>query len=187
MMTHDAMFTPLPEAPRGTTATTAAPRAKAAADWLPELPAPEEPPAVPRHPKHGTPSATWAYRDAEGRPLFVVARFDPPDGKEVMPLTFGTLRGRRGWQWKAPPTPSPLYGLPDLAARPAAPVLVVEGEKTADAAALLFPEHVAVTWQGGSNAAGRADWTPLAGRRVTVWPDHDDGRPQGCRRSRGGL
>ena len=165
------MFAPLPEAPR---ATTTAPRAKPAADWLPELPAPEEPPVTPRHAKHGTPSDAWTYRDAEGRPLFMVARFDPPDGKELLPFTFGTLRGARGWHWKAPATPSPLYRLHDLAARPAAPVLVVEGEKTAEAAALLFPEHVATTWQGGASAAGRADWAPLAGRCVTIWPDHDD-------------
>jgi hypothetical protein len=167
------IFAPLPEASRATTATTA-PRAKPAADWLPELPAPEEPPATPRHARHGTPSATWTYRDAEGRPLFMVARFDPPDGKELLPYTFGILRGARGWHWKAPPTPSPLYRLHDLAARPEAAVLVVEGEKAAEAAALLFPDHVATTWQGGASAAGRANWEPLAGRRVTIWPDNDD-------------
>jgi hypothetical protein len=171
MMDAADIFAPLPEAPRS---TTTAPRAKPAGDWLPELPAPEEPPAAPRHLKHGTPSATWTYRDAEGRALFMVARFDPPDGKELVPYTYGVLRGARGWHWKGPPTPSPLYRLHDLAARPAEPVLVVEGEKAAEAAALLFPEHVATTWQGGSSAAGRADWAPLAGRRVTIWPDHDD-------------
>ena len=172
MMDAAEMFAPLPEAPRATTAT-GAPRAKDAADWLPELPAPEEPPAAPPHPKHGEPSATWTYRDSEGRPLFMVARFDLPGGKELMPHTFGTLRGARGWHWKAPATPSPLYRLHDLTARPTAPVLVVEGEKSAEAAALLFPHHVPVTWQGGSSAADRADWAPLAGRRVIIWPDHD--------------
>ncbi|WP_270934421.1 DUF927 domain-containing protein [Falsiroseomonas oryzae] len=170
MMDAADTFAPLPDAP---SATTTGPRAKPADDWLPELPAPEEPPGTPRHAKQGTPAATWTYRDAEGRPLFMVARFDTQDGKEMLPCTFGVLRGRRGWQWKAPPTPSALYRLPDLAARPDAPVLVVEGEKTADAAALLFPEQVAVTWQGGSGAATRADWTPMAGRRVLIWPDHD--------------
>ena len=32
---------------------------------------------------------------------------------------------------------------------------------------------MAVTSSGGSNAAGKADWSPLAGRSVVIWPDHD--------------
>ncbi len=83
------------------------------------------------------------------------------------------MRLALGWQWKAAPAPRPLYGLDRLALAPAAPVLVVEGEKTADAAAALFPEFVAVTWSGGGKAATRADWAPLAGRRVVILPDAD--------------
>lgn len=165
------IFAPLPETPEATTATTTAPPVTG---WTPELPAPEEPPAtLPRH-RHGVPVATWIYRDAERRPLFVVARFEPPGRKkEILPLTYGTLGRRRGWHWKAPPVPAPLYGLPDLAARPDAPVVVVEGEKKTAPSTRLFPEHVATTWQGGADAAGRADWAPLEGRRVVIWPDHD--------------
>lgn len=169
-MTDLDMFAPLPPMPEQETGTTTAPRA---GEWLPELPAPEEPPAtLPRH-RHGAPASTWVYRNAEGLPLFMVARFARPSGKEILPLTFGTMDGRRGWHWKAPPTPAPLYGLPDLAARPDAPVVVVEGEKAADAAAHLLPSHVAVTWQGGCNAVAKADWQALAGRRVAMWPDND--------------
>jgi DNA primase len=53
-------------------------------------------------------------------------------------------------------------------------VLVTEGEKAADAAAALFPDVVAITWPGGAMAVGKADWSPLRGRRVTIWPDADD-------------
>jgi putative DNA primase/helicase len=53
-------------------------------------------------------------------------------------------------------------------------MLVVEGEKSADAANTLFPDWVAVTSQGGSKAVGKADWTSLRGRSVMIWPDHDD-------------
>lgn len=38
---------------------------------------------------------------------------------------------------------------------------------------MLFPDNIGVTSQGGSQAAGKADWTPLAGRDVLIWPDHD--------------
>jgi hypothetical protein len=52
-------------------------------------------------------------------------------------------------------------------------VLVVEGEKATDAAATIFPNCVAMTWPGGAMAVGKADWTPLRGRRVIIWPDND--------------
>jgi predicted P-loop ATPase len=52
-------------------------------------------------------------------------------------------------------------------------VLVVEGEKCRDAAALVLPGQVVVSWCGGGKAAGKTDWSPLAGRSVLVWPDHD--------------
>jgi hypothetical protein len=41
-------------------------------------------------------------------------------------------------------------------------------------AALPFPDRVCVTWPGGANAVDKADWPPLAGRTVWLWPDHDD-------------
>ena len=65
--------------------------------------------------------------------------------------------GRLQWQFKAPPAPRPLLGLLDLAAK-AGPVLIVEGEKARDAAALLFPENPLITWQGGAQAVAKADW-----------------------------
>jgi putative DNA primase/helicase len=52
-------------------------------------------------------------------------------------------------------------------------VLIVEGEKAADAAQKLFPDCVAITSPGGSGAAGKTDWRPLKDRRVAIWPDHD--------------
>jgi putative DNA primase/helicase len=60
----------------------------------------------------------------------------------------------------------------ELTARPGAPVLIVEGEKTADAAVLLFPDYV-TTSPGGAGAFDRADWSPLVGRDCRLWPDHD--------------
>jgi uncharacterized protein (DUF927 family) len=52
-------------------------------------------------------------------------------------------------------------------------VLIVEGEKTADAAAGLFPSFAVASWSGGSKAVSKADWTVLAGRRVAILPDAD--------------
>lgn len=130
----------------------------------------DAPPPPARHPQHGEPIARWCYRDDAGRVLGYVLRFDPPNGrKQVLPLTWGP----RGWRWKGWETPRPLYGLDRLAARPDAPVIICEGERATDAAALLLPEYVAVTSPNGAKAADRADWSPLAGRRCVIWPDAD--------------
>lgn len=167
-------------------------------DELTTTPCPDQnPPARQfRHWKRGEAAKVWFYRDAAGSLMSVVARYDlfNADGspklkengkrdKEVLPWTYGRRistddkgkkRDRTGWHCKAPPTARPLYGLDRLAARPGAPVLICEGERTADAAGLLFPDHVAITSQGGSKAPGQSDWAPLQGRAVTVWPDQDE-------------
>jgi putative DNA primase/helicase len=112
---------------------------------------------------HG--KSAWRYSDT-----FYVVRKDKPDGgKDILPLIWDGS----AWKWKAPPAPRPLYGKRQLALKPDAPVLVVEGEKTADAAALLYPSAVVITWPSGCKAIDKADWSPLAGRRCVLWPDAD--------------
>ncbi len=149
------------------------------ASWSPVLPVPADAPAPPAaHYKLGAPTATWTYRDADGRVLGYVLRFDTAAGKESRPLSFcgrATGAATPEWRWRGFDVPRPLYGLDRLAAAPAdAPVVVTEGEKAADAAGALLPDHVAVTSPNGSKSAAKADWRPLAGRQVTVWPDADD-------------
>ena len=144
--------------------------------WRPIVPVPDEAPReIPRH-RLGEPSAVWDYRDTAGHLLSRVCRWDRGDGgKMIMPLSYcEDDAGRQHWRWLHLPAPRPLYGLDHLAVLSNATVLVVEGEKTADAAARLFPDHVVVTSSGGANAAGKADWSPLAGRRVVIWPDNDE-------------
>jgi putative DNA primase/helicase len=103
----------------------------------------------------------WHYS-----PDFIVCRFP---GKRIRPLWWDGSQ----WLWKAPPAPRPLYNLVALQQRPNAPVLIVEGEKTADAAAKLFPSAIAITWPSGCKAIDKADWSPLIGRNCTLWPDAD--------------
>jgi putative DNA primase/helicase len=139
-------------------------------------PVPDNAPAMPAaHPKQGRPSLAWDYRDAEGRLLFRVARFNKPDGaKEVMPLSLWREGGRLSWRWRGLPEPRPLYGLEALAAKPGALVVVTEGEKDADAARVLLPDLVVITSPNGSRSAGKAAWGPVHGRRLVVWPDADE-------------
>jgi len=66
-----------------------------------------------------------------------------------------------------------LYNLPEIISRPTAVILLVEGEKTADAAKLLFPKYVITTWIGGADGVKNADWTPLHNRKIFLWADND--------------
>jgi putative DNA primase/helicase len=52
-------------------------------------------------------------------------------------------------------------------------VLVVEGEKTSEAAAQLFPDVLVTTPPHGAMSPHKVDWTPLKGRIVVIWPDRD--------------
>lgn len=121
------------------------------------------------------PDHVWHYRSSKGEPLFAVARWDMPDGKQIRPFCWARDgSGRARWRSMHAPAPRPLYGLDKLAkAKPDAWVIVVEGEKAADAARSLFSEPV-VTSVGGAAAAERTDWSPLFGRKVLFWPDCDE-------------
>ena len=115
--------------------------------------------------QHGKRSAVWTYHDAHGEPVGLVVRWDRPQGKDIRPVA----RHADGWRIGAMPEPRPLYGLPALVA--AQRVVLTEGEKTADAAHSIG--LTATTSVGGSQAAGKADWRPLAGKEIWILPDND--------------
>jgi len=118
-------------------------------------------PKRPDPPTHGA-EQFWRYNDD-----FIVCRFpDPKKGKQIRPLTFTG----GAWHWKSPPKPRPLYWARRV---PGWPVLIVEGEKAADAAAKLFPQHAVCTWPGGTSNVQHANWEPLRDAAVTIWPDAD--------------
>lgn len=139
------------------------------------MPAPHEAQAATmRHVKLGNPSAVYAYRDRGGAVLGYICRFDAPEGKQILPLTYWQLEQGAGWRWKGFPEPRPLYGLDKLATHPQRPVLICEGEKATDAAQQLVPDYVCVTSSGGSNAAHKADSSAVRDRKVLIWPDNDE-------------
>jgi putative DNA primase/helicase len=116
-------------------------------------------------------AALHAYCDADGEPQFWRMRLKHPDGRKWMrPIR----RDRGGFAIGEPAPPvqgKSLYRLPELlAADPATHVYVVEGEACADALATL---GIVATTSGSADSANAADWTPLAGRSVRVWPDND--------------
>jgi hypothetical protein len=112
----------------------------------------------------GPHTGKWDYLGTDGQLLACVYRYDTPTGKQYRPWD-ALARAKRM------PDPRPLYNLPAVAACDA--VVLVEGEKCSDALANLG--IVATTAMGGAaTALDKTDWTPLAGKTVAVWPDHDD-------------
>jgi len=112
--------------------------------------------------------ATYRYTNpATGRVDLVVMRF--ADGDRGKTFRQGRPDGD-GYVLAAPPKPWPLYNRTRIAR--ASAVVVVEGEKCVHA--LTQAGVVATTAPAGAGKASAADWTPLAGKTVTLWPDHDD-------------
>ena len=108
----------------------------------------------------------WSYRTTDGLGVsFVVARWED---KEFRPYIYVDDK----WIPKSHPTPRPIYNLDLITKNPDKSILVVEGEKCADAASDLF-DRIVTTWSGGAGAVEKSDWTPLARRKVCLWPDND--------------
>src|SRR5262245_9279634 len=143
--------------------------------------------APPAFKHHGhDPDRRFAYRDADGKILGYVLRWNAHNGtsnKEIRPFTYWRNGASKGaWRCASWPTPRPLFGLDQLAAHPDALVLLVEGENKVEAVKrgplagdLMWTAEkiVGISWPGGARAIGKADFSPLAGRDVIVLPDHD--------------
>ena len=172
----DGMFGPLNE-DELREAERAAPTSKDA-DPRPIVPAPADAPDPdwrrlrPLKAK-GDPVGTWTYLTVDDEVAFHVARWENEDShgrKVIRPAAWTGVE----WVLKAMPDARPLYNLPAILESPDKLLVVVEGEKCADAAADAFPEAVVTTWQGGSGAWRLTDWEPLAGRDVLLVADTDD-------------
>lgn len=121
--------------------------------------------------RHGAPDGLWVYRLPNGDAYGAIGRWEPKgkrkqirpiiwDGEKMRAVGFGENR--------------PLYNSDLLAASPMAPVLIVEGEKTADGAQAYVPDGwIVTTWAGGSSAWQYTDWSLLDGHRCVIWPDND--------------
>lgn len=136
------------------------------ADWL-GMPS-FTPPAHANHQEEyedlGHHTGKWDYQDAEGNLIACVYRYDTPDGKEFRPWDVKTRKTKA-------PNPRPLYNQPGI--KVADEVLLVEGEKAAQA--LIDSGYCATTAMNGAKApTDKTDWSPLKGKRVTLWPDNDD-------------
>ena len=146
--------------------------------------------------------AVYDYRDEHGLLLFQVCRKRLADGSKTFTqrrpipgfpkewgysLDEGWYRGEQDCYWshskerkpgaiELPAVRRVLFHLPQLAARPDAPVVVVEGERDALTLAGIFGAAGPVATTA---PAGAGKWRPefgpwLSHRRVAILPDHDE-------------
>jgi hypothetical protein len=111
-------------------------------------------------------TATYDYRDAQGALLYQAVRYAPKDFRQRRP------DDRGGWLYHLDGVERVLYCLPELlAADPAQPVYVPEGEKDVDNLRAL---GLGATCNvGGAGKWRRAYSAALRGRHVVILPDHD--------------
>ncbi len=118
-----------------------------------------------------TPKTVYEYTDPDSGEIdLAVFRYrlgQNPPGKK----SFWQARPvDGGWTLKRPDGLLPLYNRTRL--RSAKEAVIVEGESCVHALAAVG--IVATTAPGGAGKAHLADWSPLAGKRVTLWPDNDE-------------
>lgn len=125
------------------------------------------------------PEMVHAYRKRNGDLIGYVLRVII-DGKKITPGVWWANNKSAefsGWSHGSYPEPRPMYGLEKLDARPDAQVLLVEGEKCADAGQKAMDEDrknvVVTSWMGGGKSISKTYWKSLQGRSVIIWPDND--------------
>ena len=130
---------------------------------------------VPRALPSGKSITIYHYEDAEGAAAFAVVRKDTSKGKDI---TQWTPSGEKGlWEPSGYKGQRPLYRLPELLESDSKKVVIVEGEKCVEAGKAAFPTNFFTTFAGGSGAWSKTDYSPLAGREVTLLADTaKDGR-----------
>lgn len=134
------------------------------------------------------PDHIYEYRLADSSLAMLMVRWNnvlQGDGtlkKEMRPYIFGTnANGKAGWYSQSLDNP-PLYNLTNFILAKVLGdftpskqgILFVEGEKTAEAAKILFPDYYVTTTVGGSKSAHKTDFSYLRGHYVLVAPDCGD-------------
>lgn len=136
---------------------------KAAIRWLEEQGIKPEDKPQPKHKARMV--KAYDYVDENGELRYQVCRMEPKDFRQRRPEG-------SGWNWSVKGVEPLPYRLNDMLAKPKATVLIVEGEKDADALADLG--LVATCNSGGAGKWPDAITGYFRDRRVVILPDNDD-------------
>lgn len=138
----------------------------------------DEKPPVPSAPKDYQLIKVHEYRTRQGHLLGTMTRFEKIEAadfigkraKKFIPTFYFIRDDRAQWLYRAPIL-KPFYNLPSL--NKDGPVILVEGEKTCDAAIPHFPNQPVLSPMGGLQGFIKSDFASLQGRDVVIWPDGD--------------
>ena len=115
----------------------------------------------------------YSYRKREGE-LFEIAVRADKKGEDKICRNFapdGSIMGSVKLRSR------PLYGLEKLYGdgkyRNHEYIIIVEGEKCAEAAQKFFDEYIVITYSGGASSINYTDWKPLQGKVVLILADND--------------
>jgi len=132
----------------------------------------------------------WAYR-RDGVLHGYVARINRIDSKgeavkETLPMTWcvdeSDSRGSARWKWQGWEQPRPLFLPSGQSPAPNRMIVLVEGEKCAQALhdaiqAEGHEDYEVISWPGGCKGWAKADWAWVPeGAQVICWPDADSDR-----------
>lgn len=190
----DRTFAPATEAPAPSVAVAVpapvlepAPAHNAPQRRFPKVPADVEAFASAMRTKPGMVlEAIHEYTHADGSPWWWVARWkNRATGEKRMSQFHRAPAGDFVGKMPERPTGNPLYRGHRLNQNPSDIVWLPEGEKCVDL--LEWAGVLAVTWPVGAQSFGNADWLPLAGRMVVLWPDNDKAGFEAMQSIRGTL
>ncbi|MFU7503506.1 MAG: toprim domain-containing protein, partial [Candidatus Tisiphia sp.] len=133
--------------------------------------------------KSNTIAGIYYYRNDKSQLIGLTVRLiSNQDGtKQVLPVSYcqNESLNKEAWRLKgfSDNGYKPIYHIEKITdeqkSKLNTTILIVEGERTCDKAQELLPEYIVLSWLGGSNSADKANWQQLRGRRVVIWPDHD--------------
>ena len=118
------------------------------------------------------PEALHVYQNQEGKILYYRIRLKHPTSGEKWIRPFQFIEGK-GYRLGEPifENGKPLYNLYRLTQQLQDPVWICEGEWCVDA---LTKIDVLATTSGAADSVGKADWQPLARRKIIIFPDNDE-------------
>lgn len=118
----------------------------------------------------------YIYTDKDGNTEFVIERkYEDETRQEKYFVPHSKWKNKidssTRWISKSMPQPRTIYNLPTLYNTKQTSVVVVEGEKAADA----YKGLPVTTWSSGAKSVLNNDWTPLDDfNKIILFPDNDD-------------
>lgn len=98
--------------------------------------------------------------------------------KQVKPVSYCYNASKSSFRWQLKgfldDGHKPIYRAEILSDIPQRPILIVEGEKTANVAAALLPDYKVISWLGGAQVISKVNWEHIKDRKVVIWPDNDE-------------